>query len=63
MRSGRSARGERILQRRAGRFAIAGDEGESRLYWKVILRIIPFIFICYVLNYIDRVNVSFAKLQ
>ena len=26
---------------------------ESGLYKKVILRIIPFIFICYVLNYID----------
>jgi ACS family phthalate transporter-like MFS transporter len=63
MRSGRDAREERILQRQAGRFAIAADEGESRLYWKVILRIIPFIFICYVLNYIDRVNVSFAKLR
>lgn len=36
---------------------------ESLLYRKVILRIIPFIFICYVLNYVDRVNVSFAKLQ
>jgi ACS family phthalate transporter-like MFS transporter len=36
---------------------------ERALYRKVILRIIPFIFICYVLNYIDRVNVSFAKLQ
>jgi MFS transporter, ACS family, phthalate transporter len=62
MRPGRGRR-ETILQRQAGRFAIAADEGESRLYWKVILRIIPFIFICYVLNYIDRVNVSFAKLQ
>jgi MFS transporter, ACS family, phthalate transporter len=40
---------------------VAGSE--SHLYRKVILRIIPFIFICYVLNYIDRVNVSFAKLQ
>jgi MFS transporter, ACS family, phthalate transporter len=56
-------RQEWVLQRQAGRFAIAADEDESRLYWKVILRIIPFIFICYVLNYIDRVNVSFAKLQ
>ena len=36
---------------------------EHRLYQKVAHRIIPFIFICYVLNYIDRVNVSFAKLQ
>ena len=42
--------------------AIAGDD-EHRLYRKVVYRIIPFIFVCYVLNYIDRVNVSFAKLQ
>jgi MFS transporter, ACS family, phthalate transporter len=53
---------ERNLQRADG-LAIAADEGESRLYRRVILRIIPFIFVCYVLNYIDRVNVSFAKLQ
>jgi MFS transporter, ACS family, phthalate transporter len=56
-------RREKILQRQSKRFAIAADDGESRLYRKVMLRIIPFIFICYVLNYIDRVNVSFAKLQ
>ena len=54
---------EKILQQRAEGLAIAEDDGESGLYRKVILRIIPFIFICYVLNYIDRVNVSFAKLQ
>jgi MFS transporter, ACS family, phthalate transporter len=40
-----------------------GSNDESRLYRKVVLRIIPFIFVCYVLNYVDRVNVSFAKLQ
>ncbi len=51
------------MQRLAARFAVTADDGESRLYRKVIVRIIPFIFICYVLNYIDRVNVSFAKLQ
>jgi sugar phosphate permease len=39
------------------------DDDERRLYRKVVYRIIPFIFFCYVLNYIDRVNVSFAKLQ
>jgi D-galactonate transporter len=32
-------------------------------YRKVILRIIPYIFICYLFNYLDRVNVGFAKLQ
>lgn len=53
---------ERNLQQ-ANDPAIAKDDGESRLYRKAIYRIIPFIFVCYVLNYIDRVNVSFAKLQ
>ena len=41
----------------------AGSDEDRRLYRKVVYRIIPFIFVCYVLNYIDRVNVSFAKLQ
>lgn len=45
------------------KLAFALTHEESGLYRKVILRIIPFIFICYVLNYVDRVNVSFAKLQ
>ncbi|HZR75682.1 MFS transporter [Bradyrhizobium sp.] len=45
-----------------GLASIASDD-ERRLYRKVVWRIIPFIFVCYVLNYIDRVNVSFAKLQ
>ncbi len=48
---------------KAEALAIVADDSESRLYRKVILRIIPFIFVCYVLNYIDRVNVSFAKLK
>ena len=29
---------------------------------KVMRRIIPFVFICYVISYIDRVNVGFAAL-
>lgn len=32
-------------------------------YKKVVWRIIPYIFICYLFNYLDRVNVGFAKLQ
>ncbi len=35
---------------------------ESRTVSKVMLRLIPFIVALYVLNYLDRVNVSFAKL-
>ncbi|MBV8617619.1 MAG: MFS transporter [Curvibacter sp.] len=32
-------------------------------YRKVTLRLIPFLFICYLAAYLDRVNVGFAKLQ
>jgi len=38
-------------------------EFEARTYRKVDLRIIPFLFFCYILAYLDRVNVGFAKLQ
>lgn len=36
---------------------------EERVYRKVTLRLIPFLFLCYVAAYLDRVNVGFAKLQ
>ena len=36
---------------------------EARTYAKVDWRLIPFLFLCYVLAYLDRVNVGFAKLQ
>ena len=55
--------GEKDLQQGTEGLATIANDDERRLYRKVIYRIIPFIFVCYVLNYIDRVNVSFAKLQ
>ena len=36
---------------------------EQRTYHKVTLRIVPFLFVCYLAAYLDRVNVGFAKLQ
>src|SRR6478609_3504445 len=36
---------------------------EDAIYRKVAWRIIPWLFICYIAAYLDRVNVSFAKLQ
>ena len=36
---------------------------EAKTYSKVDWRIIPFLFLCYILAYLDRVNVGFAKLQ
>ncbi|MGF6744123.1 MFS transporter [Paraburkholderia atlantica] len=38
-------------------------EFESATYAKVTWRLLPFLFICYVAAYLDRVNVGFAKLQ
>ena len=41
----------------------SSDAVEAALYAKVTRRIIPFLFLCYVFAYVDRVNVGFAKLQ
>ena len=36
---------------------------EKHVYSKVTWHLIPFLFLCYIFAYIDRVNVGFAKLQ
>lgn len=42
--------------------AFKAGTGEDRLYRKVAWRLVPFLFLCYVLSFLDRVNVGFAKL-
>lgn len=36
---------------------------EKAVYAKVTRRLIPFLFLCFVFAYVDRVNIGFAKLQ
>jgi len=36
---------------------------EAKTYRKADVRLLPFLFLCYILAYLDRVNVGFAKLQ
>ena len=36
---------------------------EARTYRAVTWRLLPFLFLCYILAYLDRVNVGFARLQ
>jgi D-galactonate transporter len=36
---------------------------ETRAYRKVTLRLLPFLMLCYMAAYLDRVNVGFAKLE
>ena len=44
--------------------AIASEEKVlETAYRRVALRLIPYLFVCYLFNYLDRVNVGFAKLQ
>jgi hypothetical protein len=40
-----------------------GGSTEDAVYRKVWLRIIPFLFICYVVSFLDRINIGFAQLQ
>ena len=35
----------------------------SQVYSKVTWRLVPFLFVCYVASYLDRINVGFAQLQ
>jgi sugar phosphate permease len=36
---------------------------EDELYKKVTLHLLPLLLLCYIVSYLDRVNVGFAKLQ
>lgn len=46
-----------------GETARTPADTERAVYRKVTWRLIPFLFLCYILSYVDRVNVGFAKLQ
>jgi MFS transporter, ACS family, tartrate transporter len=39
------------------------NEIEARTIRRVMWRLVPFLFVCYFVAYLDRVNVGFAKLQ
>jgi D-galactonate transporter len=50
---------------------IATSDGKSEsqqgfndpLYRKITLRIVPFLFLCYLVSFLDRINIGFAHLQ
>lgn len=39
------------------------DSKDDALYRKVAFRLLPFLMLCYIAAFLDRVNVGFAKLQ
>jgi D-galactonate transporter len=42
---------------------LAAADSDEALYRKVLWKLIPILFFSYVLSYLDRINVGFAKLQ
>ncbi|HYA40797.1 MAG TPA: MFS transporter, partial [Syntrophobacteraceae bacterium] len=42
---------------------VSGEAAEARAYARVTWRLMPVLFISYIVAYLDRVNVGFAKLQ
>ena len=54
---------EALVARPAPAPAPAARSLEERTYHKVTWRLVPFLMLCYVVAYLDRVNVGFAKLQ
>jgi MFS transporter, ACS family, tartrate transporter len=42
---------------------VANGPWDRHVFWKVGLRLLPFLFLLYVVNILDRVNVSFARLH
>lgn len=47
----------------AGETGFAVDVEEDSIYRKITMRIVPLLFLCYMVAFMDRVNVGFAKLQ
>jgi hypothetical protein len=43
--------------------ALPSSDETTRIYRKITWRLIPFLFICYVAAYLDRINIGFAQLQ
>ena len=43
--------------------ASGSPSGEAATYSRITWRLMPYLFLCYILAYVNRVNVGFAKIQ
>ena len=43
--------------------ALSDPRSEAAVMWKVAVRLLPFLFLLYVVNILDRTNIGFASLQ
>ncbi|HTD06518.1 MFS transporter [Undibacterium sp.] len=52
------------IREHIGQSGQAGEaDSDDKLYRKVSWHIIPFLFLCYVISFLDRINIGFAQLQ
>jgi D-galactonate transporter len=56
-------RDQEDMQHRSDPVPGGTPSSEEATYARVTWRLIPFLFLCYVVAYLDRVNIGFAKLQ
>ena len=47
----------------AGSGAVAADDHVESVYSKVSWRIMPLLVICYIIAFLDRINIGYAQLQ
>ncbi|MCA7950477.1 MFS transporter [Burkholderia seminalis] len=43
--------------------ASVSEFSDAQLFRKIAWRIVPFLFLCYVVSFLDRINIGFAQLQ
>ncbi|WP_322082446.1 MFS transporter [Burkholderia sp. BCC1972] len=48
---------------RASAPASVSEFSDAQLFRKIAWRIVPFLFLCYVVSFLDRINIGFAQLQ
>ena len=63
--AGQHAKSEQLQTRGEPSMSVASisPQFETATFAKVSRRLIPFLFLCYIVAFLDRVNVGFAKLQ
>ena len=47
----------------ASTYESVSASGDALLFRKIAWRIVPFLFLCYVVSFLDRINIGFAQLQ
>ncbi|WP_107313102.1 MFS transporter [Burkholderia metallica] len=59
----RSLPAEATLAHASASASASAATDDAQLFRKIAWRIVPFLFLCYVVSFLDRINIGFAQLQ